>query len=148
MASAVSARWDAGTKVSITNGLHTWSSDEPLDAGGSDTGPNPYELLLGSLAACTCITLGLYCRHKGIELRSVRVDLTQNKIHADDCADCDDEMKGFIDRISSAVLIDADVHGAQRTRLGQVATRCPVHKTLGNRVTFEDTVAFVGADAG
>ncbi len=55
--------------VQMSNGRHVWNADEPLEAGGTDTAPNPYEmLLLGSLAACTCITISWYCQHKQIPL--------------------------------------------------------------------------------
>ena len=60
-------------RVDITNGTHTWRADEPLDLGGDDTGPNPYDLLLGSLAACTTITLSMYTKRKGIDMTSLSV---------------------------------------------------------------------------
>ncbi len=65
----ITAELVAGTRVSLSNGRHEWLADEPLDKGGEDSGPSPYEMLLGSLAACTLITLVLYTRHKGIERR-------------------------------------------------------------------------------
>jgi putative redox protein len=61
----------SGTQVTLSNGRHTWRADEPPAAGGDDTGPTPYELLVGSLAACTLITMALYCRHKQIPLKAV-----------------------------------------------------------------------------
>jgi len=63
----------SGMAVQLSNGRHEWKADEPLSAGGSDTGPNPYELLLGSLAACTCITISWYCHHKGLPATISRV---------------------------------------------------------------------------
>ncbi len=62
--SRITATLSSGTIVELTNGRHTWSADEPIEVRGTDTGPNPYELLLSSLAACTCITVALYCRHR------------------------------------------------------------------------------------
>lgn len=70
--SQVTAQLNSGTVVQISNGRHEWAGDEPVAIGGTDSGPNPYELLLGSLAACTCVTLALYCQHKGLVLRSDR----------------------------------------------------------------------------
>ena len=128
--------------VTISNGRHQWSADEPADAGGTDTGPNPYELLLGSLAACTCITVAAYCRHKGLTLQSISTSYDFARIHADDCADCDDEDKGMIDHITSNVHIEGDFDDAQRKRLAQIAQRCPVHKTLANGVRFTDNATF------
>jgi len=78
----ITADLTEGTRVSLSNGRHTWPSDEPFDKGGEDTGPTPYETLLGSLAACTLITLVLYTRHKGIELEGVSARYTHEKVPA------------------------------------------------------------------
>lgn len=138
----VSATLTSGMVVHISNGRHEWTGDEPMSVGGTDTGPNPYELLLGSLAACTCVTLAMYCRHKGIELRSINASYDFSNIHADDCEDCDDDDKGFIERVTSNVHIEGDFDDAQRARLTQIVSRCPVHKTLANGVHFKDITSF------
>ena len=131
-----------GTKVTIGARQFTWRADEPPEATGTDTGPTPYELLLGSLAACTATTLRLYANHKGIALEGVGVELTFGRVHADDCEDCDVRPDGWIERVQSRVTIRGRFDEAQRKRLGQVARRCPVHKTLTNGVQIADTVAF------
>ena len=136
----ITATLTEGTITNITNGRHHWTGDEPPEANGTDTGPNPYELLLGSVAACTCITLSLYSRHKGIQLDSVQVSMVNDRIHADDCKDCDESATGYIDRITSDIVIRGAFDDAQRARLAQVAVRCPVHKTLERGVTFEENV--------
>lgn len=138
----ITASLSTGTAVSISNGRHTWSADEPIDKGGTDTGPTPYEMLLGSLAACTAVTLSLYANHKGIELEAVEATYEFDRVHADDCQDCENETTGFIDRITSAVRIRGSFDDAQRKRLSQIVSRCPVHKTLENRVHFVDQVEF------
>ena len=138
----VTAQLESGTAVRLSNGRHEWKADEPVELNGTDTGPNPYELLLGSLAACTCITLAIYCKHKGIKLDSVSAHYEFGRIHAKDCEDCDESEKGFIDRIESQIRIQGDLDEAQRARLAQVAERCPVHKTLDRGVTFSDRVRF------
>lgn len=140
--SRVTATLSSGTVVKLTNGRHTWSADEPIEVRGTDTGPNPYELLLSSLAACTCITLALYCRHKGLALESVSASYDLTRIHAKDCEDCDDSTKGFIDKIVSRVHISGDFNEAQRKRLAEVSERCPVHKTLANGVVISDSATF------
>ncbi len=138
----ITARLTSGMAVQLSNGRHEWKADEPLDAGGTDTGPNPYELLLGSLAACTCVTLAWYCRHKGLSLESVSTTYDFSRVHADDCKDCDIPDKGYIEKITSNVHIEGDFDEAQRKRLVQIAERCPVHKTLAHGVAFEDHATF------
>ena len=138
----VTATLTAGTVVTISNGRHEWTGDEPVAAGGTDSGPDPYELLLGALAACTCATISLYCKHKGLKLESVAASLDFSRIHADDCADCDDDAKGMLEHVVSNVNIEGDFDDAQRKRLAQIAQRCPVHKTLANGVRFTDNATF------
>lgn len=141
---AVTAELTDTTTVRVGNGRHTWVGDEPHDAGGEDTGPTPYEQLLGSLAACTAITVSLYCRHKGWDLDGVTVEYHHGRVHADDCEDCDDDATGFLDHVQGRVVIDGDFDDAQRARLEQVARRCPVHKTLERGVVFGEEQVLVG----
>ena len=138
----ITAKLTSGMVVKLSNGRHEWAADEPLDSGGTDTGPNPYELLLGSLAACTCVTLAWYCRHKKIALESVSTTYDFSRVHADDCKDCDVPDRGFIEKITSNVHITGDFDEAQRKRLTQIVQRCPVHKTLAHGVAFEDHATF------
>ena len=138
----ITAELATGTQVTITKGRHTWRSDEPPASGGTDTGPTPYELLLGALAACTCITLHLYSRHKGIALASVSATYEYARVHADDCEDCEEPKKGFIDRVTSRVRIAGDLDKAQQQRLVQIVGRCPVHKTLEYGMNIDDRVEF------
>ncbi len=138
----VTAVLKQGTEVTVQARQFSWRGDEPLEAGGTDQGPTPYEMLLGSLAACITITLRLYADHKGITLPEVAVRLDFDRVHADDCTDCDERVDGWIERIKSHVTIRGTFDEAQRARLTQVAQRCPVHKTLRNGVHFVDSVAF------
>jgi putative redox protein len=138
----ITAELRAGTRVIMTARHFRWSADEPLGAGGTDVGPDPYELLLGSLAACTAITLRAYADFKGIAVTGVDVALEFDRIHAEDCKDCEDPVKGRIERIQSKVTIYGRFDEAKRERLAQVAERCPVHKTLQHGVHLSDQVAF------
>lgn len=139
----ITADLESGYQVQITNGRHVWYSDEPPEVDGSDTGPNPYELLLGALAACACITLSMYASRKGIDLSSISVQYTHERVHADDCEMCDDDATGFIDTVTSQLFIEGSFTDAERDRLAEVARRCPVHKTLEKGVVFGEEV-FVG----
>ena len=131
-----------GTVATIRARQFTWRADEPPAARGTDTGPTPYEMLLGSLAGCIAITLRLYADHKGMGLTGVDVALEFDRVHADDCEDCDERADGYIERIQSHVTLHGSFDDAQRIRLTQVAQRCPVHKTLANGVHVTDTVEF------
>jgi putative redox protein len=138
----ITAELTSGLKVSISNGRHTWRGDEPTSVGGSDTAPNPYELLLGALAACTCMTLSLYCGRKGIPLKSVATTYTFKRVPAEECEGCGEGRTGLIDHVASRVRIAGDFTDAQRKRLAEIAGRCPVHKTLERGIHIVDGVDF------
>ncbi len=99
----ITAELREGTAVTLQARQFSWTGDEPVGAGGTDTGPDPYELLLGGLAACIAVTLRLYADHKGIALGGVDVRLEFDRVHADDCIDCDERQDGVIERIRSEV---------------------------------------------
>jgi putative redox protein len=138
----VTASLREGTVATIHARQFSWKADEPPAAGGTDAGPTPYELLLGSLAACTTTTLRLYANHKKIVLSGVDVELDFDRVHADDCQDCDLRGDGLIERIDVRVKLLGPFGEAQRKRLAQVAQRCPVHKTLAKGIHFVDSVTF------
>ncbi len=138
----VTAELREGTQVTIQARQFTWRADEPPAVGGTDVGPTPYEVLLGSLAACITITLRLYANHKQIELAGVDATLESDRVHADDCADCDSRKDGWIDRIQTQITIRGRFDDAQKARLAQVAACCPVHRTLANGVEIVDAVSF------
>jgi putative redox protein len=141
--STITAALTDGYAVELASSSgHRWSADEPTSAGGTDTGPNPYELLLGALASCTSITLSMYAQRKGWPLDGVEVRYEHDRVHADDCADCEDQQHGYIDRIVSDITIHGDLDEDQRQRLTQVAGSCPVHKTLDKGVHMVDHVRF------
>ena len=138
----ISAQLESGTRTTISARQFSWLADEPLEAGGTDEGPTPYEILLGALAACITTTLRLYSDHKGIPLRGVDVSLEFDRVHAEDCLECDNPNGGLIDRIKTKVTLRGTFDDAQRTRLAQVAERCPVHKTLARGIQIFDSVSF------
>lgn len=129
-----------GFSVTIHTDRHRWLADEPHDLGGTDSGPNPYEMLLGSLAACTSITLAMYARRKGIELDSISTRYHYERIHADDCEACDDDLSGWLDHVTSEIFLDGRFTDEEAERMEQIAQRCPVHRTLANGITFTESV--------
>lgn len=117
----------------IRVGNHHLRADEPVSAGGTDTGPSPYDLLLAALGACTSMTLRLYADLKQLPLDKVTVRLKHDKVHAQDCAECETR-EGKIDRIDRELEIEGALDDAQRAKLLEIANKCPVHRTLHSEV--------------
>lgn len=128
-----------GFAQQIVAGGHTLLADEPTDAGGTDTGPTPYELLLAALGACTSLTLRMYADRKGWPLERVEVALQHQRIHAADCADCETR-EGRVDHISKQLTLHGPLDESQRQRLLAIAARCPVHQTLTHEVHIEQVL--------
>jgi len=119
----------------IRSGKHTLPADEPESAGGLDTGPSPYDLLLAGLGACTAMTIRLYADLKQLPLEKVTVRLKHEKIHAQDCAECETK-EGRIDRIEREIELQGALDDAQRAKLLEIANKCPVHRTLRSEVSI------------
>jgi putative redox protein len=118
----------------VAAGRHVLRADEPVAAGGLDAGPTPYDLLLAALGACTSMTVRLYADLKGLPLERVSVELTHDKIHAADCAECETR-EGKVDRIERVIRLEGALDDAQRAKLLEIAGKCPVHRTLHAEVT-------------
>jgi putative redox protein len=121
-------------------GRHALTLDEPETAGGNDAGPGPYELVLMGLGACTAMTLRMYAEMKGLPLARVRVRLSHRKIHAEDCSDCETQ-EGKVDEIIREITLEGDLSDEGRTRLLEIANRCPVHRTLSSEIKVRTTLS-------
>ena len=123
----------------IVAGSHHLRSDEPASAGGTDTGPTPYDLLLAALGACTSMTMAMYARRKKWPLERVTVRLRHSRVHAEDCASCEtqDSRLTVIDR---EIAVEGSLDEDQRARLLAIANRCPVHLTLSGRIDIRTTL--------
>lgn len=113
----------------IVAGGHTLRADEPASVGGADTGPTPYGYLLAALGGCTAITLRMYADRKGWPLEGVQTRLSHQRVHARDCEQCESE-SGRVDIIRLELELIGDLDDDQRTRLLDIAKKCPVHRTL------------------
>lgn len=117
---------------------HTFITDEPIDAGGEDAGPDPYTLLLAALGSCISMTVTLYARRKGWPLKRVMVRLRQQRIHSKDCKECAQNFEGYLHRIERGVTFEGDLNDEQTARLKEIAHKCPVHKTLTSPIIVAD----------
>ncbi|MEM7024748.1 MAG: bifunctional alpha/beta hydrolase/OsmC family protein [Pseudomonadota bacterium] len=123
----------------VRAGRHILSADEPKRVGGDDTGPGPYDLLLAGLGACTSMTMRLYAERKSLPLERATVHLRHQKIHAEDCADCETE-KGMLDEIERRIEVTGPLEETDRAKLLSIADKCPVHRTLMHEVKIRTTL--------
>jgi putative redox protein len=125
-----------GFAQEITAGAHRLVADEPIRAGGTDTGPGPYELLLAALGACTSMTVALYARRKQWPLEAVTVTLRHAKVYAADCENCE-QKDALLDRIERELELEGALTEEQRTRLVEIASKCPVHRTITSQIDVQ-----------
>jgi putative redox protein len=117
----------------IKAGRHRLLADEPIEAGGLDSGLGPYDLVLAGLGACTSMTLRLYAERKALPLDRVTVRLAHSRIHAADCENCETK-EGMLDRIDRGITLAGNLDEDQRKRLLEIADKCPVHRTLTSEI--------------
>ena len=126
----VTARIGAdGFRTELEIRTHGLIADEPVTQGGTDRGPNPYEFLLGAVGSCMAMTLRLYADRKGWPLEGVVVRLRTAQSHEKDCEDCE-KMRVGVTRIERRLDLSGPLTEEQRTRLLQIADRCPLKQTL------------------
>jgi putative redox protein len=133
----VTSLFNLRNEVSYGEG-QTLVTDEPAGLGGDGAGPDPYTLLLAALGSCVSMTVTLYARRKGWPLERVTVRLRQRRIHAKDCAECGSSTEGFIHHIERAVRLEGDLTDEQRSRLQEIAHKCPVHRTLASEIVVTE----------
>jgi putative redox protein len=118
-------------------------ADEPEKDGGADLGPTPYELLTWALGACTAMTIQLYARRKGYALQEVAVQVEHERVHREDCDDCEIEGEGYVQHFHRRIVLRGQLSEAERDDLLRVAGKCPVHKTLMEPTEVHDSVEVV-----
>jgi putative redox protein len=125
----------SGLRQTVTIGPHQLLADEAKDVGSNDEGPDPYEYLLAALGTCTNMTLRMYADRKRWPLWEVRTALSHTKNYAADCEHC--EQHGtMVDRIDRQIALFGELSEEQRSRLLQIADRCPVHRTLTSKIAI------------
>jgi len=118
-----------GFRTDVSAGGFDFLADEPVGVGGSGTGPTPYELMIAAVGSCTAMTLRMYASRKQWPLESVVVRMRNTPAHIKDCLESETSAVGprRLDRI---VELNGPLTAEQRTRLLQIADRCPVKQTL------------------
>ncbi|HEX8743429.1 MAG TPA: OsmC family protein [Thermoleophilaceae bacterium] len=129
---AIAKRQNGAFKHRVEMGHHWITADEPEEDGGNDEGPSPQDLLAGSLASCTAITIEMYAKRKGWEIGEVAVDV-----------DYEPAQRGSPTKFAMKVLLPKELPEEQRERLMQIAAKCPVHRTLEGEVMFDESVELV-----
>lgn len=133
----VTARTGAGSfRTEILARGHPLIADEPVAAGGDDLGPTPYDLLAAALGACTTMTVRMYAERKKWPLEEAVVRLQHSKVHAQDEEACETR-EARLDQLDRELTFIGPLDSDQRSRLVEIAERCPVHRTLsaGVRIT-------------
>jgi len=123
----------------VAMGPHLLSADEPESAGGRGAGPTPYQLLSAALGACTSMTMRMYADRKNWPLERASVTVRHDKIHAEDCADCETR-EGWVDQFEREITLEGKLDDEQRRRILEIADKCPVHRTLHSEVRVRTTL--------
>lgn len=124
-----------GFTTHLKLGSHYLTADEPSNIGGNDYGPTPYELLAGSLSACTAMTIQMYVKRKGWKLDNVTVHTSYSKSYPKDCSTCLDDTSTKIDTFTRVIKLTSNtLDKKQKERIIQIADKCPVHKTLHSSI--------------
>lgn len=106
----------------VTAGNHVMGADEPVELGGKNTGPDPYELLLSALGACTSMTLRMYAARRKMKLARVEVRLRHVQRAAGQA--------GVVDRFERIIKLEGELTSEERAKLLEIADKCPVSQTL------------------
>ena len=124
-----------GYTTEIKAGSHGIIADESEELGGQDFGPSPYELLNSALGACTVMTMQMYARRKKWDLQEAKVHLSYDRSYKEDCEACSTEER-MLHNVDKVIELKGDLDQTQRERLLEIASKCPVHRTMKKGVLF------------
>ena len=130
----VEARIGKTLETAVTMGRHSMCADEPERLGGSDAGPNPYDLVLAALATCTLMTIRIVADKRDIPLEAAEVRLAYREVPPEEREEDEDGRTPREDRIDMHVRLEGDFDEKQRKRLHKAAGQCPVHKTYDHGI--------------
>jgi uncharacterized OsmC-like protein len=139
MSANVEVRYLQNLQHEVQVGNHRLLVDEPGNYGGDDMGPDPYDLMLAALGACTSMTMLIYARRKKWPLENVYIELSHERIHAKDCETCESKA-GKVDRIHRIITLEGPLSDEQVDRLKEIVVLCPVHQTLITETQIIDTM--------
>lgn len=139
MAQPVRATLQGSFLTDLEIGKHRLVADEPVSAGGTDQGPSPYDLLASALASCTAMTIHFFATREKFPLTGVDLSVTHDRLHGKDCFDCESK-EGYVHRFEVKIQLSGELAEGQRTKLLEIAGRCPVAKTLQNQIKIHHTL--------
>jgi uncharacterized OsmC-like protein len=139
MSAPVIIRSSAPFRSEVEAGPHRWVLDEPTEAGGTNEGPTPYDMLAAALGGCTAMTLHYYARREKLPLEHVAVRVSHDRQHVKDCADCS-STQGFIHRFKVEIAVKGPLTAEQREKLASIARRCPVARTLQAEMKVDEVL--------
>jgi len=116
----------------VTVGQHQLIADEPLEVGGGDAGPEPFDYVMAGLGACTSMTLRMYAERREIALTHVSVSLSHEKVTIEGVSR---------DRIERTITLEGSLTEEQRQRLLEIANKCPVHRALSQSLIIDSALA-------
>jgi uncharacterized OsmC-like protein/esterase/lipase len=126
---------EEGYTTQMRAGKHYFLADEPEKAGGNDFGPSPYDFLSAALASCTSMTIQMYARRKKWPVKNVQTHVNHSKTHAEDCEKCE-RNTSKIDVFERQIVLEGNLDEAQQERILEIADKCPVHRTMNNKVNI------------
>ncbi len=134
----VKSQQDLLYKQEIKAGPFTFLADAPARVGGKEEAPDPHQLLLASLGACTAMTLQMFARRRGWDLQAVSIELSESKT--------DDPAQPGVHKstISKDILLEGNLTSDQKERLQEVADKCPIHRLLSEPIEIVTTLTSNG----
>jgi putative redox protein len=143
MSNIVTVRYIENLQHQVISYPHSFIVDEPKEDEGDGLGPNPYDLLLSALGACTAMTIIMYANRRKIPVETVSVELDHQRIYREDCEGCTEEERRM-EKISRRITVRGNISEDQKNKLLEIAKKCPVHKTVTSKPTVEDSIEIIG----